>query len=464
MKNGMRRRIRFTLMLVLILSSTLILGACAGEDGPAGPEGPQGPAGPQGPQGPEGADGAEGPAGADAPPGAGLTEEQTATLEQAAGLGGLVSWPLEEQSRGCPACHALVDEETGGYTLPFEAHERAEVRGEEHPEIAPDGTSLAVTEEVRVTTCLQCHAAGTGDREGMGVIAPLSLRDIVHPAHMTSQWFKLHYGGNCFTCHNVNGNGEFELLTEMVDVNEKGVPNPDNLPIPGAMIFSAGSEVSSDSVVYGGLLYDKWWKSAEVDEPEVDQPLWASQDTNTRSGADTWRCKECHGWDYMGVDGAYGSGSHMTGFSGVFGSQELSTADLVAWIAGTTNGDHDFSAMGDEAVDALAAFLSGGMEDVSPYIDADKNAVGGDAANGEAFYNDACSACHGEDGRDINFGDEDDPVYVGTVSLDNPWEFIHKVRAGQPGTRMPSGIDLGWSMQDVVDILTYAQSLPTEAP
>ena len=27
------------------------------------------------------------------------------------------------------------------------------------------------------------------------------------------------------------------------------------------------------------------------------------------SGSDTWRCKECHGWDYMGVDGAYAGGS-----------------------------------------------------------------------------------------------------------------------------------------------------------
>jgi hypothetical protein len=129
----------------------------------------------------------------------------------------------------------LVDPETGGYTLPFEAHERAEARGNEHPEVAPDGTSLASTEEVRVTTCLLCHAPGTGAREGKGNIAPLALRDIVHPAHMGSQYFKLHYGGNCFTCHNVNGEGEFELLTEAVEVNEKGVPDPEKLPIPGAI-------------------------------------------------------------------------------------------------------------------------------------------------------------------------------------------------------------------------------------
>ncbi|MHB0987998.1 MAG: hypothetical protein ACYC3P_04935, partial [Bellilinea sp.] len=119
--------------------------------------------------------------------------------------------------------------------LPFEAVERVEARGREHPEVSLDGTPIGPKDDVRVTVCLQCHAAGSGDRAGMGVIAPLSLRDIVHPAHMASQYFKLHYGGSCFTCHNVNGEGAWELLTEKVDVNEKGVPNPDFLPILGAI-------------------------------------------------------------------------------------------------------------------------------------------------------------------------------------------------------------------------------------
>ncbi|MHB1376133.1 MAG: hypothetical protein ACYCXB_01750 [Candidatus Humimicrobiaceae bacterium] len=87
---------------------------------------------------------------------------------------------------------------------------------------------------MNVETCLLCHAPGTGANASKGNAAPLSLRDIVHPAHMSSQIFKEHYGGNCFTCHNVNGVGEWELLNEKVDVNDKGVPNPDKLPIPGA--------------------------------------------------------------------------------------------------------------------------------------------------------------------------------------------------------------------------------------
>jgi thiosulfate dehydrogenase len=109
------------------------------------------------------------------------------------------------------------------------------------------------------------------------------------------------------------------------------------------------------------------------------------------------------------------------------------------------------------------SFLSNGLVDVSPYIAEDKSAVGGDVSNGEKLYA-VCAGCHGEDGRALNFGDEDEPDYVSTIALGNPWEFIHKVRAGQPGTSMSSAIELGWSLQDVIDILAYSQTLPTEAP
>ncbi|TFH36078.1 MAG: hypothetical protein E4G99_05810 [Anaerolineales bacterium] len=220
----------------------------------------------------------------------------------------------------------------------------------------------------------------------------------------------------------------------------------------------------SGSLPEGGRLYDEWWVEAGVDEPEGDQPLWSSQSTNTRSGTTTWRCKECHGWDYLGADGAYGSGSHFTGFTGVFGSSSLSDGELLAWLDGTTNADHDFSAMGEQSIGDLVTYLQEGLLVVAPFIDADtKAAVGGDPAEGELLFGTSCAACHGNDGRQINFGNDEEPEYVGTLAADNPWEFIHKVRSGQPGTQMPSAIVEGWSMQQVVDVLTYAQTLPTEA-
>lgn len=119
--------------------------------------------------------------------------------------------------RGCTSCHVPGS----NYSLINEAKERAEVRGGEHPDLPGD---------TPVTTCLTCHAPGKGDRQGMGAGAPFALRDIVHPAHLQSSHFVENYGGNCFTCHNVDGNGNFVLLGEKLDTNEKGVPNA---PIQG---------------------------------------------------------------------------------------------------------------------------------------------------------------------------------------------------------------------------------------
>lgn len=214
--------------------------------------------------------------------------------------------------------------------------------------------------------------------------------------------------------------------------------------------------------VTGGLLYDKWWTATGVDVPDGDQALWDTQTDNTRSGGDTWRCKECHGWDYKGADGAYGSGSHFTGFAGVFDSQAKSAADLTAAFAAT---DHDFSSLlSEESIADLVAFLQEGLADYSPFIDADKQIVGADVAHGESLFASTCVACHGADGTTLNFGGDDDPEYVGTIAQDNPWEFFHKVRFGQPASNppMPSAIASGWSLEDVRDVAAYAQTLPTE--
>jgi thiosulfate dehydrogenase len=97
----------------------------------------------------------------------------------------------------------------------------------------------------------------------------------------------------------------------------------------------------------GGQLYDNWWKTTtDTLKPEGDHPLWKTQTTNKRSGYSTYRCKECHGWDYRGKDGAYGKGSHFTGFIGVYAaSQNMSLKELEASLKGSTIKEHDFSEM-----------------------------------------------------------------------------------------------------------------------
>lgn len=227
---------------------------------------------------------------------------------------------------------------------------------------------------------------------------------------------------------------------------------------------AAAQTPSPGSVAAGGRLYDTWWKAVPgVKEPVGDHPLWATQSTNKRKGLDTWRCKECHGWDYHGKDGAYGSGSHKTGFPGVMAAQAKSVDQLKAILKGSTNPKHDFSSdLDDTASTNLATFLKYGLVDLKPVIDPKtKKPVKADGAHGKQLAV-LCAACHGPDGKKLNFGKPTEPEYVGTIANENPWEFLHKVRVGQPASDppMPTGVEMGWKLQDVLDILAYSQTLP----
>ncbi len=162
-------------------------------------------------------------------------------------LSGDVTWDAAVAAggprRGCLACHVVVDKTRGNYSLAFEAQERAEVDyGADHPNTAPDGTSMKPTDQNSVQTCLLCHKPSPSN-PGRGVGAPITLRDIVHPAHMFSTTFVEHYQGGCFTCHNVRGDGTFELLGDKVATNEKGVPKvlqQGQGSIPGSILPSEG--------------------------------------------------------------------------------------------------------------------------------------------------------------------------------------------------------------------------------
>jgi thiosulfate dehydrogenase len=200
-------------------------------------------------------------------------------------------------------------------------------------------------------------------------------------------------------------------------------------------------------LVRGGLLYDKWWAVNNTNEPTVDHPLWDTRpdmESNTRTGSDTWRCKECHGWDYMGVDGAYGSGSHRTGFSGVYNSRNKNVIQLANFLK---TGDHDFSNhLSDQDIADIVAFITNGQIDMTQYINLSTKEANGNEANGETLYS----------GKTIDFGDGEG---VGDLARDNPWETLHKIRFGHPGSSMPSAVDNGLSIDDQVDILTYSQAL-----
>ncbi len=205
----------------------------------------------------------------------------------------------------------------------------------------------------------------------------------------------------------------------------------------------------------GGRLYDNWMQALGVEGPRSTHPAWPSTNTE-KSGKVTWRCKSCHGWDYLGAAGAYGSGPYFTGIGGVRGAVGKDPAVIAKVLADSTHGYTD-SMIPQEAKKRLALFLSEGQHDSADYINAD-GAAKGDAERGAAIFQNTCAACHGYDGKTLALGKKSNPGFVGTVASDNPWEVLHKIRNGHPGHNM---ISLrAFSMQDAADVLAYAQTLP----
>lgn len=213
-------------------------------------------------------------------------------------------------------------------------------------------------------------------------------------------------------------------------------------------------------IVAGGKLYDKWWAVNGGSQPTTDfNPIWATQTTNTRSGGDTWRCKECHGWDYVGNLGRYSSGSHLTGFAGVFSARNNGRTTLFDAIK-ATGANHDLSGvLSDTDVLNLTKFIVDGLVDMSLYLNQSTGLATGSATAGQTLFQSNCVACHGADGLSLDFDSDAGVQGVGWLANDNPQEVLHKIRWGHPGTGMPSMVNNGLTDQQTGDILAYAQTL-----
>ncbi len=208
----------------------------------------------------------------------------------------------------------------------------------------------------------------------------------------------------------------------------------------------------------GGRLYDSWFNAQGLDKPETTHPAWPASNTKQK-GNTTWRCKSCHGWDYRGRDGKYATGSYQTGIAGVLSAKGKSVDTISAAIRG---GPHGFTEemIPDEQLRFLAAFVSRGLDDMNRYIDPKSGAVKGDPKKGAGTFQTNCAACHGFDGRALDWGDPGDPGFVGTEANANPWEVLHKIRNGHPGSEM---ISLrAFDIQVSLDLLAYTRTLPVK--
>lgn len=224
-----------------------------------------------------------------------------------------------------------------------------------------------------------------------------------------------------------------------------------------ALTFIACSQLSYaeevSSIVRGGKLYDKWYAVIGAAKPDGTHPAWPASNTK-KKGATTHRCKSCHGWDLMGKDGAYASGSYKTGIGGLTHLQGAANSKVIAAMTDSTHGYSGKLSQQDLA--DLANFLTKGQFDIDAVVDRkSRKAKNGDRAMGESVYKTVCSNCHAESGKEPL---EMPPL--GALSNKNPWETIQKIMNGQPDSQMPALRAFG--LQAGVDVLTYVQTLPKE--
>lgn len=285
------------------------------------------------------------------------------------------------------------------------------------------------------------------------------------------------YATICANCHGANGH----KITTMVPLGSFARQNPEEAVHkirnghPGVWMppfrFLKASRIGdllayiqtlpeknlSASITRGGRLYDHWQKETDSQPPTSRHPAYPKEASRATVPAANWRCKECHGWDYKGLDGAYGKGPHRTGIKGIralAGSEPQEVVELLMDENHRYHGTQWFQAPLDlqDLID-LANFVSRGQIDMDAYIDPETGTARGDPKRRKDEFNVLCATCHGKDGKELATGKD-----IGDVARDNPWEALHKIRNGHPDEAMPA-LHI-FDMTLLVDILAYTQTLP----
>ncbi|MFN2146672.1 MAG: c-type cytochrome, partial [Anaerolineales bacterium] len=230
--------------------------------------------------------------------------------------------------------------------------------------------------------------------------------------------------------------------------------------LPGPSIQNG----TDPAYIRGGRLYTAWDRVTNLTTPIAQQnPLWPKETPNQVPAVLTWRCVNCHGWDYRGSEGkTLGAVFRTMGYPDLFGYTAKPIEEILPALNGELNPDHDFTAyLNEEDLKDLAAFLSQGL--VVPELIADPGTfkVTGMRDNGEDAYFEQCAYCHGTEGEEINLNTDEKPVFLGDVAWGNPWLMVHTIRFGHIRTVVPAGIRLGLPFSTQIDIAAYAQSLPT---
>ncbi|MCK9388556.1 MAG: cytochrome c [Sulfuritalea sp.] len=287
-------------------------------------------------------------------------------------------------------------------------------------------TNVASYEEFYGTICAACHGSDGGR---LREVAPIGDAARQRPHEVLHNLINGHPGDVMPPLSALGGDFAVRMLTYV-----------QTLP----------SRSMSVSVAHGARMYDNWQVETGALPQALPHPAYPSTAHFAADAPTTWRCKECHGWDYAGKQGQYASGHHATGIKGIRG---MAGADPARIVAVLRDSKHRFDAVlkARDLLD-LANFVSVGQIDMNAAID-QRGRARGNAARAGAHYRTICATCHGIDGQRIITAPP-----LGRVARANPWEGLHKIANGHPNEKMPALRKL--DPQLLIDILAHLQGLP----
>jgi len=333
------------------------------------------------------------------------------------------------------AIAALLKDANHGYDELLDEHDRIDLanfvasgQADMHRLVAqaqrvkPAQTSA---EKVYATVCAACHGLD-GDR--LREIAPLGDAARQRPIEVLHVTLNGHPGGNMPALRTLGEDNAVNMLAYLLTLRSLNLVA---------------------SVANGGRLYDDWQVHTGGQRQALPHPAYPSKAYYANSANETWRCKECHGWDYKGALGQYAKGNHATGIKGIRAFAGADPAKTMDVLRGAT---HHFAAVLKlRDLQDLANFVSYGQIEMDSMIDPVSGLSRGDGARGQAHYRTLCAGCHGLEGQFVA------KRHVGKVSRADPWHSLHNMLNGHPDDAMPALREI--DPQVVKDILAHIQTL-----
>ena len=279
------------------------------------------------------------------------------------------------------------------------------------------------------TICANCHG-----NDGQGIVDARPLGDTARG----NPWQSMH------TLLNGHPNGTMPAL-RVLDTN--------TLVDILTYIQSLPPRDLLASIVRGGRLYDTWYKENGREVPQGVHPAYQGTPPKGVEPRTTWRCKECHGWDYRGRDGAASTAENKTAAVGI---HRLAGGDPGEIMTRFSDARHAYGGLLSprDRLD-LANFVSRGQFDMDEVIDRMNGKSRGRPERYTSHYHTICAPCHGSDGREIRTMPP-----LGRIAAGDPWRALHGILNGHPGEPMPPLMAL--PREAAVGILSYIQTLPTQ--